>query len=292
MEITAKKLDSVQPHYFNDENFDEIKNELLKFQLTPNQIKVFFYLGKFGSKTANEISKNLDIPRTETYHLLTTLQSKGVILVSFEHPIRFSALQIQKAIFALIHAESERLHALKKSEPVLMKLWGKIPTASENFDDVQEERLQVLRGGNQINTKIIDMISNAKKEFLIFGCEKDLLKFYHANFLDTLKNQSIDYKILSSTNEKSLYIFDDVDKSKVKRLCSTVKENLCFLIKDNNEVLFFIKNASNNNREITAMWTNSETMIYSKLLLFKNTWSKSKSIPNKNLNQSKIISLE
>ena len=118
------------------------------------------------------------------------------------------------------------------------------------------------------------------------------MKFYHANFLDTLKNQSIDYKILSSTNEKSLYIFDDMDKSKVKRLCSTINENLCFLIKDNNEVLFFIKNASNNNREITAMWTNSETMLYSKLLLFKNTWSKSKLIPTKNLNQSEIISYE
>lgn len=292
MEITAKKLDSVQPYHFNAENFDEIKNELLKFQLTPNQIQVFFYLGKFGSKTANEISKNLHIPRTETYHILSSLQSKGVILVSFEHPIRFSALQIQKAIFALINAESERLHALKKSEVVLMKLWEKIHTTSKNFDDVQEERLQVLRGGNQINTKIIDMISNAKKEFLILGCEKDLLKFYHANFLDTLKNQLIDYKILSLTNEKSLYIFDDLDKSKVKQLCSTIHDNLCFLIKDNNEVLFFIKNASNNNREITAMWTNSETMIYSKLLLFKNTWSKSKLIPNTNLAQNENICLE
>lgn len=291
MEITAKKLDSVQPYHFNVKNFDEIKNELLKFQLTPNQIQVFFYLGKFGSKTANEISKNLHIPRTETYHILSSLQSKGVILVSFEHPIRFSALQIQKAIFALINAESERLHALKKAEVVLMKLWGNIHT-TENFDDVLEERLQVLRGGNQINTKIIDMISNAKKEFLILGCEKDLLKFYHANFLDTLKNQSIDYKILSLTNEKSLYIFDDLDKSKVKRLCSTIQNNLCFLIKDNNEVLFFIKNASNNNREITAMWTNSETMIYSKLLLFKNTWSKSKLIPNTNLAQNENICLE
>jgi len=278
MEITAKELDSVQPYHLNDENFEKIKNELLKFQLTSNQINVFFYLGKFGPKTAIEISKNLHIPRTEAYHILTSLQQKGVILASFEHPIRFSALPIQKAISILLNTESERLNLLKQAEPVLMELWKKVPTISENLDDVQEEQFQVLRGGNQINTKIIDMISNTKKEFLILGCEKDLLKFYHANFLDALENQSIDYKILSSTNEKSLYIFDDVDKSKVKRLCSTIHENLCFLIKDNNEVLFFIKNESNNNREVTAMWTNSNTIIYSKLLLFKNTWSKSKSI--------------
>lgn len=279
MEITPKKLDSVQPYQFNAENFEKIKNELSKFQLTRNQINVFFYLEKFGSKTANEISKNLHIPRTETYHLLTNLQHKGMILVSFEHPIKFSALQIKKAISALLNTESERLNMLKQSESVLIELWKKVPIHSESFDDVQAEQFQILRGGNQINSKIIDMISNTKKEFLILGCERDLLKFYHANFLVAIENQPIDYKILSSTNENSLYIFDDVDKSKVKRLCSTIQENLCFLIKDNNELLFFIKNESNNNREVTAMWTNSNTIIYSKLLLFKNTWSKSKSIP-------------
>ena len=44
MGITAKKLDSVQPHYFNAESIEEIKNELLEFQLTPNQIDMFFLI--------------------------------------------------------------------------------------------------------------------------------------------------------------------------------------------------------------------------------------------------------
>jgi len=34
------------------DKYQEIKEELLKFGLTSNQVKVFFYLGKFGSKTA------------------------------------------------------------------------------------------------------------------------------------------------------------------------------------------------------------------------------------------------
>ena len=277
MEITAKHLDSEQPFHFNAESFDKIKEELLKFQLTPNQINVFFYLGKFGSKTANEISKNLHVPRTETYHILTNLQEKGIISISFDHPVKFTALPIQKAIFTLLNAESERLNSLKQSESVLMKLWKTVPVGTETFDDVKKEQLQVLRGGNQINTKIIDMISSTKDEFFILGSERDLLKFYHANFLDALEEQSIDYKILSQTTEKSNHIFDELDKSKVKKLCSSIQENLCFLIKDKSEVLFFIKNESSNNREVTALWTNSETIIYSKLLLFNNTWAKSKS---------------
>jgi hypothetical protein len=47
------------------------------------------------------------------------------------------------------------------------------------------------------------------------------------------------------------------------------------LIKDDDEVLFFIKNEGNN-KEMRSIWTNSETIIYSKSLLFNNLWSKTK----------------
>jgi len=140
----------------------------------------------------------------------------------------------------------------------------------------EEEKFKVLQGGNQVNSKIFDMILNAKTECRILGSEKDFMKFYHANFLDALEEHQIDYKILTPTSKKSKYIFDDLDKSKVKKLCSTVKENLCFLIKDDDEVLFFIKNEGNN-KEMRAIWTNSETIIYSKALLFDNIWTKTDS---------------
>jgi len=48
------------------------------------------------------------------------------------------------------------------------------------------------------------------------------------------------------------------------------------LIKDDDEVLFFIKNEGNS-KEMRAIWTNSETIIYSKALLFSSLWSKTES---------------
>ncbi len=142
----------------------------------------------------------------------------------------------------------------------------------------QEEKFQTLRGGNQVNSKIIDMISRAENEFLILGCEKDFLKFYYANFLDAFENNSVDFKFLTAASEKSWYIFDDIDKSKIKKLPLGVKDNLCFLIKDEKEMILFVKKASDAKKEVTAFWTNSESMIYSNILLFKNLWSKSKPI--------------
>ena len=256
-------------------NFEEVRDALVSFGLTPNQSKVFFYLGKIGAKTASDIAKAVNIPRSETYHLLTALQNKGIVEASFQHPIQFTALSIKNAVNLLISTETERLNKLKKSGPELEAIWEKIPGATSNEEMESEEKFKVLQGGNQVNSKIFDMILNAKKECRILGSEKDFVKFYHANFLDALEEQKIDYKLLTSITEKSKGIFDDIDKTKIKKLCSSVKENLCFLIKDDDEVLFFIKNEGNN-KEMRAIWTNSETIIYSKALLFNNLWSKTK----------------
>jgi len=257
-------------------NYEEIRDALVAFGLTPNQSKVFFYLGKIGAKTASDIAKAVNIPRSETYHLLTALQNKGIVEASFQHPIQFTALPIKKAVNLLISTETERLNKLKKSGPELEKIWKKIPGAPVTTEEDEEEKFKVLQGGNQVNSKIFDMILNAKSECRILGSEKDFMKFYHANFLDALEEREIDYKLLTPVSKKSKYIFEDIDKSKIKQLCSSVKENLCFLIKDDDEVLFFIKNEGNN-KEMRAIWTNSETIIYSKALLFDNIWSKTDS---------------
>ena len=254
-------------------NFEEVQDALVSFGLTPNQSKVFFYLGKIGAKTASDIAKAVNIPRSETYHLLTALQNKGIVESSFQHPIQFTALSIKNALNLLISTETERLNKLKKSGPELEEMWGKIPGATLNEDEESEEKFKVLQGGNQVNSKIFDMILNAKNECRILGSEKDFTKFYHANFLDALEEQKIDYKLLTPISKKSKTIFEGIDKSKVKELCSSIKENLCFLIKDDDEVLFFIKNEGNN-KEMRAIWTNSETIIYSKALLFNNLWSR------------------
>ncbi len=276
MEIGAKMLQVVELAV-DEKYYKEITNEFSKFGLSVNQIKVFYFLSKFGPMVAIEISRKLRITRTEVYQILTSLQNKGIVLASFQHPIEFSALSLNKAILILVNTESDRLNTLKKSEVTLKKIWDKIPIMSNNTEQTVEQ-FQVLRGENQINSKIINMISKTKKEFLILGCEKDFYKFYYADFLDILEKYSIDYRLLISTKTKELSIFNNIEDSRIKILPSTVKDNLCFLISDSEEILFYIKNTSSNNIEDTAIWTNSKSIVYSNSLLLSTLWPKSKVI--------------
>ena len=106
---------------------DQLQDQLAKFGLTGNQSKVYIYLGKYGSKSAPEVCKALKLPRTETYHLLTALQNKGIVSATFQHPIKFRAVPLDKAVWILVNAEKERIKGLEKQEKDIHELWEQIP---------------------------------------------------------------------------------------------------------------------------------------------------------------------
>ena len=257
---------------------DELQVQFSKFGIPSNQSKVYIYLGKYGSKTAPEVCRALGLPRTETYRLLATLQNKGVISATYQHPIKFSSLPLEKAIKLMIDMEKDRVKKLEAKKDEISKVWNSIPTFHKEPDVQKDDKFQILQGENQIFGKINDMIINTKREFLIIGNEKEFLKFYHANFLEPLDKSDIKLKVLANFPERIHYVFEVIDRTKVKEIPRTVNCHCCFVIKDSEEVIIFLRN-SKSGKNTTAFWTNSQAMIYSKKLLFNLLWSKSKSIP-------------
>ncbi len=258
-------------------SLDKLKDELSKFGLTSNQSKVYIFLGKYGSKTAPEVCKSLKLPRTETYHLLTSLQNKGVVSATFQHPIRFSAVPLDKAIWVLVNAEKERVNTLEKQEGNITELWNTIPEFTTT-NVTKEDKFQMLQGINQINSKIKEMAGSTKKNFFVLGSEKDYLKFYHSDFFELVDNSKIDLKLLTAPSEKIMYIFDEINRDKVRKMSDGIQDNLCFITKDDEEILFFIKNASQASQQMTAIWTDAASMVYSMNILFSQVWAKSKNI--------------
>jgi len=255
---------------------DELKEELSKFDLTENQSKVYIFIGKYGSKTAPEVCRALKIARTETYQLLASLQKKGIVLATFGHPIKFSAIKPSKAIKTLVNVEKERVKSLEKKEEIIIKLWDSIPEFLKEKTNGSENRFQMLEGSNPINAKLNEMVSEAKDEILVLGSEKDYLRLYHSDFLDNFTNQNCKSKIITSCTEKTMYIFENIDKNQIRRMSSGIKDEICYILKDDKEMIFFTKNDDQSLQNVSAMWTDSKPLIYSMKLLFNFIWSSSK----------------
>src|SRR5579864_5416415 len=114
--------------YEQRSQLDKIKNELAKFGLSPNQAKVYIYLGKYGAKTAPEVSKALELPRTETYHILNTLQNLGAVTLECCQPTKYDALPLSIVIRTLANSEKERVDILLQNEKALVETWNRIPS--------------------------------------------------------------------------------------------------------------------------------------------------------------------
>ena len=107
-----------------DQLLQVLQEKLHDFGLTKNESKIYLFLSKNGSSKAIKITQAVGIPRTETYHLLSTLESKGIVTPSIQRPTRFSAVIIEQAIEAIIESQQKKIEDLKLLKYDMIKLWN------------------------------------------------------------------------------------------------------------------------------------------------------------------------
>lgn len=263
--------------------YEKLRKLLLFYGLTPNQAKVYLFVSKMGVKTASEISNNLKIPRTETYHLLNSLQQKGIIFSIFGKPTKFNAIELDKAIDILIKNEKNRISELELRKESIVQIWKNIPKHGE-MEEEEQNKFQTLQGKNSILVKLEKMIKTGDDEILVLGTETDFIKFYHTEFTNHLRKCKGELKILTTYSDKGNYIFEDIPLERIKKLEDKGRENFCFIIKDDDEVIFFINNS---NIDDIAIWTDSKSFVSSLKSLFKLVWKKSHYVTE--TNQAKLL---
>jgi predicted DNA-binding transcriptional regulator len=101
-----------------------LKEKLRDFGLTKNESKIYVFLSKNGPKKAIEISIEEKIPRTETYHLLSNLEAKGIITPSIHKPTMFSSVTIENAIESILQNQQKKIEDLKILKHDMIELWN------------------------------------------------------------------------------------------------------------------------------------------------------------------------
>jgi sugar-specific transcriptional regulator TrmB len=74
-----------------------------------------------GNSAASQLSKNLNIPRTETYHLLKTLQEKGCIFRVHGKPMKFGIVSIEEFFEKWINSEKNKIKKLEETLRLIQK---------------------------------------------------------------------------------------------------------------------------------------------------------------------------
>jgi sugar-specific transcriptional regulator TrmB len=276
-QITLFDNDSDTELYKHKLTLERIKNELISFGLTSNQSKVFIYLGKYGSKTASEISKALQLPRTETYHLVNSLQNLGLVTAELAHPTKYSAMEMKQAIETLVKQEQQRINNLAGKEASLSELWKQIPFFVVETDESKSEKMQLLHGIGPITNKIKEMTDSSIESFKIYGSITDVLRFYHSDVFDWIEESSSDLQMVISPIGKTPEFISELDQKKIRTITSN-SDNKCFVINDAKEVLIFMRNATHPTRQTFAWWSDSETLVDMMISLFDLSWERGETL--------------
>lgn len=259
------------------ESIEKINKIFSQYGLTHNQSKIYLHLTKSSEKTASEISKTLKIPRTETYHLLNSLEEKGIVYSIFGKPYRFNAVPISDAINVLISNEKKRISELEAKKKTILSIWKTLPDLGNEHEN-EENKFQILQGKNPIVVKVEQMTKSAQTSIQLLGSEANFIKFYHTDLIEYLKNTKANLEILTTFSEKGNYVFEDFELDNIKRLSENHKDNFSFIIKDNSQVLFFINSESTP----LAIWTDSKSFVNTLKSLFSLIWKRSRYVLEKN----------
>lgn len=170
-------------------------DNLKTFGLTDYEAKAYSALISINTGSVTEISQLCEVPRSNLYGVLESLNSKGFVDIQKGRPIVFKATD-PKAI--LSEVEKTQVESIKSSKKEAIERLGKIQKKKK----VQAEPalFWTIKGSEAVLAKIEEMIKNARKEILINAPDMRLFdKMYDE--LVKAKKKGIKIKIATQKNQ-------------------------------------------------------------------------------------------
>lgn len=234
-----------------------IKDELATLGLSVNEIEIYLFLARSGAKKASDISKILNIPKTETYETLSVLQHKGILKEIAERPVRFESLSLKEVFKLLIQKKKADIENSEQSLKSVVNLWKSLPpTATSNSSSQQ---FQKILGIHRIYHKIREMTQNACNEITIMVSKIDLAHLMTYGVMDEI-NSVIDNGVdVTIITEPECDILSEGDGLNIVS-CSSVSGSLPQLMLVDRSEMIAVTDEDLQEKETRALWTNCSSL--------------------------------
>lgn len=246
----------------------------MKLGATKKESEVFLYLTKCRvSKEAKEIASKLRLHRGETYRILKSLQSKGIIESTIDRPMKYIAVSIEKILDLHIKALREKATSIEADKNEILTFFSSV-TSDIPFAD--NEKFLILKRQEIISAKGDQMVHDAVKDIFFMVTNSKGLS-YGQSEAKIQKGVKIHY--LTNLNyeeaEKAKHFVDlAVKKGNVaESRCINIGENTPYrlLIQDDNNTMLIWK--SKIGEEMIAFWTDSEVFIQVLRVFYEKLWN-------------------
>lgn len=266
-----------------------LEKALRKFGLTEKEGEIYIFLTKRGAQKTGKIAEQLKKNKGLVYRILKSLQKKGLVEATLEHPTRFTAVSFEKIIDSFIKSKREEVKKIEESKRDLISDWNKI---SHSELDSALEKFAVIEGNKKIFDKISQMVKVTHSQFSMASTVSDLLRAEQLGVFDTIYAHSlkseVQFRFLTQLTKENLKAFKWL-RTKLKPELDLKGRNpdLGFptfsrmAIRDKEEILLFISDqidrSPNKLREV-CLCTNCKSIIQAFSGVFEESWQNSADI--------------
>jgi sugar-specific transcriptional regulator TrmB len=268
-----------------------IKKVLNEFGLTEREAEVYIFLAKHGVQKGGEIAKQTKIPKALVYHILKSLERKGVVESTLEFPARFAAVPFEAVLEMNIRAKREEAALIEKRKISLLEDWKNI---SKMGLEPELARFVVIEGTRKIYLKIAEIIENTKNSLSAASTVADLLRFEQHGVIDSINANPMKSKVkfrflteLSRQNLKAIKLLRAELNTGLDLKARNPDLGLALfprmVIRDDEEILFFIspRTLQPTKKQEACIYTNCESLVQAFASVFEDLWHNSTDIENK-----------
>ena len=269
---------------------ETVAKVLNDFGLTDIETEVYIFLAKHGVLRNREIATQMKKDRAQTLRILKSLQSKGLVEATLEAPIRYTSIPFERVIDLNIRSKKDEAALLEAKKNELLSHWKQI---GKTTVEPSPEKFLVIEGDRKIYPRIIQMIKETKNQLSSIFTFQDLARGLQFEVFETVLNHpvksKIQFRFLTEASNQNI----DTVRSLLERLRAEVNikvRNPDFglklaprmVIRDNEEILFFIKPRTNT-EELgdLCLWTDCSDLVQAFTCVFEDLWHNSISLEDK-----------
>jgi sugar-specific transcriptional regulator TrmB len=269
---------------------ENVKRVLKDFGLTETEAEVYLFLAKQGVLKGTEIARQIKKDKAQVYHILKSLQAKGLVELTIEAPVRFAPVPFEKVVESTINAKRKEATRIENAKEELLSYWKNI---SKTKPELPLEKFVVIEGRHKVYSKISQMIAETKNQLSTITTVTSLLEaeqfgLYDAAFNHPLKSE-IQFRFLTELSSRNLNGLKTILKKisgkgfnfrgKNPDLGQSLFPRM--VIRDHEETLFFITprtSSSTEEHDYLCLWTNCRDLVQAFSGVFEDLWQNSTDI--------------
>jgi len=118
---------------------------LQEYGLSLNEVKALLSLYRLGEASARQLHLATGIDRAETYRVLQSLQTKGIVVAAVSKPTKYRPVPIERALDLLIEEKKSLVKRLEAERKGIEKVLSEIRPVEAGIRE--PNRFEIIRGG-------------------------------------------------------------------------------------------------------------------------------------------------